>query len=85
MYDNIRKFLQFQLTVNFVALLTVFLSAASGKEGPLNAVQLLWVRATFLRKNVPFLTKLRAAGELGDGHSGSACLGYRNAVRLSAA
>jgi len=42
-YDNIRKFLQFQLTVNFVALLTVFVSAVSGKEEPLNAVQLLWV------------------------------------------
>lgn len=44
-YDNIRKFLQFQLTVNFVALLTVFVSAVSGKEEPLNAVQLLWVGA----------------------------------------
>ena len=44
MYDNIRKFLQFQLTVNFVALITVFISAVCGKEEPLNAVQLLWVR-----------------------------------------
>jgi calcium-translocating P-type ATPase len=42
-YDNIRKFLQFQLTVNVVALLIVFISAVSGKETPLNAVQLLWV------------------------------------------
>jgi Ca2+-transporting ATPase len=42
-YDNIRKFLQFQLTVNLVALLIVFLGAAAGFEPPLNAVQMLWV------------------------------------------
>eukprot|EP01038_Epipyxis_sp_PR26KG_P009748 gene9748-13115_t len=42
-YDAIRKFLQFQLTVNLVALTTVFLSAVIGREEPLNAVQLLWV------------------------------------------
>ena len=43
-YDNIRKFLQFQLTVNVVALLLVFIAAVSGeKDPPLNAVQMLWV------------------------------------------
>jgi magnesium-transporting ATPase (P-type) len=42
-YDNIRKFLQFQLTVNVVALLTVFIAACAGKAPPLNAVQMLWV------------------------------------------
>jgi P-type Ca2+ transporter type 2C len=42
-YDNIRKFLQFQLAVNLVALLLVFISALAGFEVPLNAVQLLWV------------------------------------------
>lgn len=42
-YDNIRKFLQFQLTVNVVALLVVFIGAVAGFEEPLNAVQLLWV------------------------------------------
>ena len=42
-FDNIRKFLQFQLTVNIVALVTTFLSAALGKEPPLNAVMMLWV------------------------------------------
>jgi Ca2+-transporting ATPase len=42
-YDNIRKFLQFQLTVNVVALVTVFIAAASGGPPPLNAVQMLWV------------------------------------------
>ena len=43
MYDNIRKFLQFQLTVNVVALLVVFTGAVTGKGTPLNAVMMLWV------------------------------------------
>lgn len=42
-FDNIRKFLQFQLTVNIVALVTTFLSAVMGYEPPLNAVMMLWV------------------------------------------
>jgi Ca2+-transporting ATPase len=42
-YDNIRKFLQFQLTVNLVALWLVFIAAVAGFVVPLNAVQLLWV------------------------------------------
>ena len=42
-YDNIRKFLQFQLTVNLVALAIVFIGAVAGFPEPLNAVQLLWV------------------------------------------
>lgn len=44
-YDNIRKFLQFQLTVNVVALLLVFIVALipSFSDPPLNAVQMLWV------------------------------------------
>jgi len=42
-YDAVRKFLQFQLTVNLVALLVVFIGACVGFHEPLNAVQLLWV------------------------------------------
>jgi Ca2+-transporting ATPase len=42
-YDNIRKFLQFQLTVNVVALLIVFIGVVAGFEPPLNAVMMLWV------------------------------------------
>jgi len=42
-YDNIRKFLQFQLTVNCVALTVVFIGAVTGFGQPLNAVQMLWV------------------------------------------
>lgn len=42
-FDNIRKFLQFQLTVNVVALALTFFSAVTGMEPPLNAVMMLWV------------------------------------------
>lgn len=42
-FDNIRKFLQFQLTVNVVALTLTFVSAVTGREPPLNAVMMLWV------------------------------------------
>jgi len=42
-YDNIRKFVQFQLTVNIVALLMAFIGAISFGASPLTAVQLLWV------------------------------------------
>lgn len=42
-YDNVRKFLQFQLTVNVVAMFIVFFSAVILKDSPLNAVQMLWV------------------------------------------
>jgi len=42
-FDNIRKFLQFQLTVNLVALTITFVSAITGFDPPLNAVMMLWV------------------------------------------
>ena len=42
-FENIRKFLQFQLTVNVVAVSTAFLAAVLGFGIPLNTVQLLWV------------------------------------------
>jgi len=42
-YDNIRKFLQFQLTVNVVALWIVFIGACAGFPPPLNAVMMLWI------------------------------------------
>jgi Ca2+ transporting ATPase len=42
-YDNVRKFLQFQLTVNVVAMFIVFFSSVIMKDSPLNAVQMLWV------------------------------------------
>jgi len=42
-FDSIRKFLQFQLTVNVVAVLIAFIGAVSKGESPLSAVQMLWV------------------------------------------
>lgn len=42
-YNNIQKFIQFQLTVNVVALAINFVAAVSAGEVPLTAVQLLWV------------------------------------------
>jgi len=41
--DNIRKFLQFQLTVNFAALMVAMIAALARSGEPLRAVQLLWV------------------------------------------
>lgn len=44
-YDSIRKFIQFQLTVNIVAVVLAFIGALSNDHGesPLKPVQLLWV------------------------------------------
>ncbi|CAI0464611.1 unnamed protein product [Linum tenue] len=42
-YVNIQKFVQFQLTVNVVALVVNFTSACLTGNAPLTAVQLLWV------------------------------------------
>ena len=42
-YDSISKFLQFQLTVNVVAVLLALISAVIIGDTPLRAVQLLWV------------------------------------------
>ena len=42
-YDSIRKFLQFQLTVNVVAVITTFISAIILKEAIFSAVQMLWI------------------------------------------
>ena len=42
-FDNIRKFLQFQLSVNFSAVLLVFVSSCIGSESPITAIQMLWI------------------------------------------
>ncbi|KAL0223577.1 hypothetical protein P9112_002967 [Eukaryota sp. TZLM1-RC] len=42
-YDSIRKFLQFQLTVNVVSIAVAMLGALFEGQSPLQAVQLLWV------------------------------------------
>ncbi|CAL8254689.1 unnamed protein product [Arctogadus glacialis] len=42
-YDSISKFLQFQLTVNIVAVIVAFCGACITQDSPLKAVQMLWV------------------------------------------
>ena len=42
-YDNIKKFLRFQLSTNAGAILTVFIGTLVGLPLPLTALQLLWI------------------------------------------
>jgi Ca2+ transporting ATPase len=42
-YDCIRKFIQFQLTVNVVAVFMTLLGGIILKDSPLNSIQMLWV------------------------------------------
>ncbi|CAH8557877.1 unnamed protein product [Schistosoma guineensis] len=42
-YDSITKFLQFQLTVNCVAIIVAFAGACFLDDSPLKAIQMLWV------------------------------------------
>ncbi|SHE49335.1 calcium-translocating P-type ATPase, PMCA-type [Clostridium fallax] len=42
-YENLQRFLQFQLTVNLVAVVTIILSEIFGFKLPFTPVQLLWV------------------------------------------
>jgi len=42
-FDSIRKFLQFQLTLNVAACFMCFFSGAVIKESPMNPVQILWI------------------------------------------
>jgi Ca2+-transporting ATPase len=42
-YDNVRAFLQFQVTVNFSALMIVFIGSCFLRESPLKTIQLLWI------------------------------------------
>ncbi|CAF3808720.1 unnamed protein product [Rotaria sordida] len=46
LYDSIAKFLQFQLTINIVVALCVFIGACIVKDSPLRGVQLLWIYLT---------------------------------------
>jgi len=43
LYDNIRRFVMFQLTINFAAITAVFVGALTGDELPLTVTQILWV------------------------------------------
>ena len=41
-FDSIRKFLQFQLSVNIVAIIVTLVGSVITEQSPLNTVQLLW-------------------------------------------
>ena len=43
LYDNIRRFVMFQLTINFVAIAVVFIGSLFGEALPLTVTQILWV------------------------------------------
>ena len=42
-FECVRKFIQFQLTVNVVAMFIVFLGGVALKESPFTPIQMLWV------------------------------------------
>lgn len=42
-YDNVRGFLQYQLTVNVSAMLITFVGSCVLKRSPMKAIQLLWI------------------------------------------
>lgn len=42
-YDNIRKFFQFQMVVNVVCVFIVLISGITLGESPFNVIQLLWI------------------------------------------
>uniref|UniRef100_A0A2N9HXJ4 Cation-transporting P-type ATPase N-terminal domain-containing protein n=1 Tax=Fagus sylvatica TaxID=28930 RepID=A0A2N9HXJ4_FAGSY len=42
-YNNIQKFIQFQLTINVASLVINFVAAVSSSKVPLTTIQLLWV------------------------------------------
>ena len=48
-YDSIRKFLQFQLTVNVVAVLITLIGAALIQGEVLRAIQMLWVYINYFK------------------------------------
>jgi Ca2+-transporting ATPase len=43
LYENIQRFIQFQLTINFSALLIAFLGPFLGLNPPFTVLQLLWI------------------------------------------
>ena len=41
-FDNVRKFIQFQMTINIVLCVYVFIMGTTLGQSPLNVIQLLW-------------------------------------------
>ncbi|KAK3414944.1 hypothetical protein EUGRSUZ_H00518, partial [Eucalyptus grandis] len=63
-YDNIQKFIQFQLTANIAAILINFVAAVSSGDVPLTAFQLLWVNLIVDTLGAFALSTELPAGEL---------------------
>ena len=42
-FDNVKKFIQFQLTINIVICFITILGGATTGTPPLNVIQMLWV------------------------------------------
>lgn len=42
-YNNVRRFLQFQITVNFAVIVTVFMGSIFLTNSPLSPTMLLWI------------------------------------------
>ena len=80
-FDNIQKFLQFQLTVNVVALTLTFVSAVTGNEPPLNAVRHNFETCPYINYSYLLLFGRLpgddVVGELDHGHHGGAGPGHR--------
>ena len=68
-FSNIRKFLMFQLTVNFVALVVAFVAAVGDGQTPLNVLQLLWVN--LIMDSLGALGAVIATGRFIQQHAGS--------------
>ena len=64
--DSVKKFLQFQLTVNVTAVLLTYISAVADadQESVLTAVQLLWVRLVSKSFSLPSCSMFEEYGGL---------------------
>ena len=67
-YDSIAKFLQFQLTVNVVAVIVAFIGACAIQDSPLKVTPILPLTLTVLTVYVPGCPD--ALGEPDHGHPG---------------
>jgi len=69
-FNNVRKFIQFQLTVNISCILVVFIGSISLGMSPFTAMQLLWINlimdvlaAIALATEAPHPTELGPRGK----------------------
>lgn len=86
-YDNVQKFLQFQLTVNAVALLVTFFAAVLQFEPPLNPVMLLWVNLIMDTLGGAYLLRFALTHIMMTGRIPplrSSCAGHASSLRKAA-